>query len=220
MIYHVYSAATKASNVTDVVVATDDTRIADVCNSYHIPCKMTSDAHPTGTDRVAEVAQTIDADLYVNIQGDEPMIRPDTINAAIQPFFDEPDFDITNLCTKIIDPDEVVDTNVIKVVRSPESYGIYLSRQPIPYPKDRRDVSYYKQVCVYAFRKDSLLRFVNTPQTYLERIEGVELLRFLELGMKVKFIEEIEGGIYAVDSPSDLARVSKLMAATGIYERE
>ena len=89
---------------------------------------------------------------------------------------------------------------------------MYLSRQPIPYPKDRSSVTYYKQVCVYGFRKEPLIRFLNTPQTYLERAEGIELLRFLEIGVTVKFIEE-EGGTTAVDTPSDLARVNQLMAA-------
>ena len=216
MIYHVYSASVKASLLNDVIVATDDQRIVEACDKYDIPSILTSEKHPTGTDRVAEVAQNIQADLYVNIQGDEPMMKPNTIDAAVRPFFEQSDFDVTNLCTKILEPDEVIDTNVIKVVRSPESYAIYLSRQPIPYPKDRRDVIYYKQVCVYAFRKDALVRFVNTPQTYLERVEGVEILRFLELGMKIKFVEETEGGTYAVDSPSDLARVTELMTAGNI----
>ncbi len=214
MIYHVYQSSSKASLLTKVVVATDDDRITEACDQHGIPWIMTSDTHPTGTDRVAEVAQKMDADLYVNIQGDEPMIRPETIDAAVKPFLEGGNFQVTNLCAVIEDPDEVVDTNVIKVVRSPGSDAIYLSRQPIPYPKDRRDVVYYKQVCVYAFRKEPLLKFVTTPQTYLERVEGVELLRFLEMGISVRFIEE-QGGTYAVDSPTDLARVSEIMATGG-----
>jgi 3-deoxy-manno-octulosonate cytidylyltransferase (CMP-KDO synthetase) len=212
MIYHVYQASSQAKLLSRVVVATDDERIAEACDGYQIPWVMTSDRHPTGTDRVAEVAQKLDADLYVNIQGDEPMIRPSTIDAAITPLLQDEAVQVANICARIVDPDELIDTNTIKVVRSPSSYGIYLSRAPIPYPKDRSNVAYYKQVCVYAFRKEPLLRFLNTPQTLLERTEGVELLRFLEIGILVKFVEE-EGGTAAVDTPSDLARVNQLMAA-------
>jgi len=212
MIYHVYQSAVKASLLTRTVVATDDQRIADACDEYDIPWVMTSDRHPTGTDRVAEVAQQLEGDLFVNIQGDEPMISPKTIDAAVVPLLEDEGVVVTNLCARILDPAEVVDTNVIKVVRSPESLAVYLSRAPIPYPKDRTDVYYYKQVCVYGFRKEPLQRFLDTPQTTLERVEGVELLRFLEIGVPVKFVEE-DGGTTSVDTPTDLARVNELMAA-------
>jgi len=212
MIYHVYQSASQASLLTRTVVATDDKRIADACDEYDIPWVMTSDHHPTGTDRVAEVAQKIEGDLFINIQGDEPMISPKTIDAAVVPLLEDESVVVTNLCARILDPAEVVDTNVIKVARSPESFAVYLSRQPIPYPKDRTDVFYYKQVCVYGFRKEPLQRFLDTPQTMLERVEGIELLRFLEIGVPVKFVEE-EGGTTSVDTPTDLARVNQLMAA-------
>ena len=212
MFYHVYQACSRAKLLTRVVVATDDDTIAEACDKHEVPWIMTSDRHPTGTDRVAEVAQQLDADLYVNIQGDEPMIAPSTIDAAVQPLLDNPDTQVTNLCARILDPDELVDTNVIKVVRSPDSLGVYLSRQPIPYPKDRQDVTYYKQVCVYGFRREPLICFLNTAQTFLERVEGIELLRFLEIGVPVKFVE-VDGGTAAVDTPADLSRVNELMAS-------
>lgn len=214
MIYHVYHACSQAELLDQVLVATDDEKITKVCDEYDIPWVMTSSRHPTGTDRVAEVSQKIEADLYVNIQGDEPMILPSTIDAAVKPFLEDDEIQVSNLCARILEPDELMDTNVIKVVRTPSSIGVYLSRQPIPYPRDRKDVQYYKQVCVYGFRKEPLLRFLDTPQTYLERTEGVELLRFLEIGVPVKFIE-VDGGSAAVDTPSDLARVQELMAALG-----
>jgi 3-deoxy-manno-octulosonate cytidylyltransferase (CMP-KDO synthetase) len=212
MFYHVYQAANKASLLTQVVVATDSDIIASACDTHDVPYIMTSDSHPTGTDRVAEVAQKLEADLYVNIQGDEPMIAPSTIDAAVHPLLDDPDIQVTNLCASILDPDELIDTNVIKVVRSPDSMGLYLSRQAIPYPRDRQGVGYYKQVCVYGFRKEPLISFLNKGQTHLERVEGVELLRFLEIGVSVKFVE-VDGGTAAVDTPTDLARVNELMAA-------
>ena len=212
MIFHVYQAASLARLPTRVLVATGDDIIAEECEKHEIPWVMTSDTHPTGTDRVAEVAQKLDADLYVNVQGDEPMIRPETIDAAVEPLIEKSDDGVVNLCTRVVNPPELIDTNVIKVVRSPGSYGIYLSRQPVPYPKDKGDVAYYKQVCVYAFRRDPLLRFLDTPQTYLEKTEGIELLRFLEIGIDVRFVE-VDGGTMAVDSPSDLRIVNGLMAS-------
>ena len=212
MIYHVYQACARARLLDQVVVVTDDERITQACDQHGIPWVMTADTHPTGTDRTAAVAQKMNADLFVNIQGDEPMIDPRTIDAAVVPLLEDDQVQVTNLCARIHEPDELMDTNIIKVVRSPDDMGLYLSRQPIPYPRVREDVSYYKQVCVYGFRKDPLLRFLNTPQTFLERTEGVELLRFLEIGVSVKFVE-VEGGTTSVDTPTDLVRVNKLMAA-------
>ena len=103
-----------------------------------------------------------------------------------------------------------MDNNVIKVVLSPDFKALYLSRQAIPYPRDRQNVSYYKQVCVYGFRREPLLQFVNKVQTNIERTEGVELLRFLEIGISVQFVH-VDGGTVAVDTPSDLVRVMELM---------
>ena len=211
MIFHVYQSGARASLLDRVVVATEDERIGEACDQLRIPWVMTADNHPTGTDRVAEVAQKMDGDLFVNIQGDEPMIHPSTIDAAVAPLLEDSSILVTNLCAQVHSPDELMDNNVIKVVLTPDSMGLYLSRQPIPYPRDRQNVSYYKQVCVYGFRKEPLLRFLKTPQTNLERTEGVELLRFLEMGVPVKFIQ-VDGGTAAVDTPSDLVRVNELMS--------
>lgn len=210
MIHHVYSAASKAKLLDDVVVATEDERISEVCDKHGIKWVMTDRDHPTGTDRVAEVSGSIEADIFVNIQGDEPMIHPDTIDAAVVPLLNDSDIQVTNLCAQIHDPDELMDNNVIKVVLSPDFKALYLSRQAIPYPRDRQNVSYYKQVCVYGFRREPLLQFVNKGQTNIERTEGVELLRFLEIGISVQFVH-VDGGTVAVDTPSDLVRVMELM---------
>lgn len=217
MIYHVYQAAKSSSLLSSVVVATDDERIAQVCQDLDIPTVMTSSEHATGTDRVAEVAAKVAADIYVNIQGDEPLLDPKTIDAAVNPFMEssQEDIEVTNLCAEITTPEEVLDSNTIKVVKSPDSWGIYLSRQPIPYPRDRQDLRYFKQVCVYAFRRPVLLQFGSWEQTPMERTEGVELLRFIEHQIPVKFIE-VTGGSYAVDTPADLRRVNEIIESSGV----
>ena len=206
MIYHVYQACSKSRLITKVVVATDDERIAEACKKFEIPWIMTADRHPTGTDRVAEVAQKVDGDLYVNIQGDEPMIRTKTIDAAVVPLLEGGDIQVTNLCAEILDPDELVDTNVVKVVRDPDSFGIYLSRQPIPYPKDRNEVSYFKQVCVYGFFLHHLKHFLKFEEkTYYESIEDIEILRFHETGIPVRMLV-LQGSPLHVDTMEDLNR--------------
>jgi len=214
MIYHVYHATKRASLINEVYVATDDERIGQACDQYGMPWIITHGMHPTGTDRVAEAASRLKGDIFVNVQGDEPMLLPETIDAAVRPLLEdtEKEIAVTNLYASIVSPEEVIDTNTIKVVTGVDQGGVYLSRQPIPYPRDREGIGYFKQVCVYGFRRDTLLWFGNTPQTPLERIEGIELLRFLEHGVPVKFIE-VPGDNVAVDTPSDLHRVNKLMTA-------
>jgi 3-deoxy-manno-octulosonate cytidylyltransferase (CMP-KDO synthetase) len=214
MVVRTYKQASLASHLTEIYVATEDERIADECKRRSIPCLMTTDSHLTGTDRVAEVAGMVDADIYVNIQGDEPIIKPETIDAAILPFLEgsSDDFSVTNLCSLITDPGEAIDTNIPKVVLTDDSFGLYMSRHPVPYPKDRREVRHYKQVCVYAFRKDALLWYGNTPQPAIERVEAIELLRFLAHRIPVKFVQ-VEAGNIAVDTPEDLKRVNEILAS-------
>ena len=156
MIWWVYNQCKKVKEFTEVYVATDDERIEKACKDNDINVIMTSTSHKTGTDRIGEVARKIKADLYVNIQGDEPMIEPETIRQAILPFFDNPDLQITNLMTKIKDPVDVVNFTVPKVITNKDNIGIYLTRSTAPYPKGKIDYSYYKQVCVYGFKPEAL----------------------------------------------------------------
>ena len=135
MIWWVYNQAKKVEIIDNIYVATDDDRIKIVCENYNIPVIMTSEHHPTGTDRVAEASERFIADLFVNIQGDEPMIDPDSILAAILPFTKENDFLVTNLMAKIINPVELINNTVPKVICNSENIGVFLSRNPIPYPK-------------------------------------------------------------------------------------
>lgn len=213
MIVRVYEAVSKSSLFDWIAVATDDKRISDVCDSNNIPWVFTSSNHPTGTDRVAEVAQLVDSEIYVNIQGDEPMLEVDVIEAAVRPLLTEEynNITVTNLASEITQPGEAIDSNVIKVGFNQEGKAIYLSRLPIPYPKSPEDARYYKQVCVYGFRKSALEIFSNLPQGPLERSEGIELLRFIEHGIPVQF-HIVESNSISVDTPDDLARVNAMFA--------
>lgn len=150
MIVHTYEKANMVDEFDQVLVATDDERIEKVCKDLDIPTIMTSSEHPTGTDRVAEVAERVAADLYVNIQGDEPLIKKETITAAIRPFKIQAtsDFEVTNLYTKIRKQSDLMDATVPKVATALDETAVYLSRLPVPYPKDSRGITYYKQVCV------------------------------------------------------------------------
>jgi 3-deoxy-manno-octulosonate cytidylyltransferase (CMP-KDO synthetase) len=216
MIWWVYNNCKKVKEFEQIYVATDDVRIEQVCKKYGLSVVMTSESHVTGTDRIGEVAQKIPADLYVNIQGDEPLIEPETILKAIRPFYDNPALLVSNLMTKISDPVDVVNFTIPKVITNKEGIGIYLSRATAPYPKGEIDFSYYKQVCVYGFKPEALDFFCNYGKKYgkakMEAIEDIELLRFIENGYKVQFIE-VNSETVAVDTENDLNKVRSIMEA-------
>ena len=215
MIYHVWKRAVESKLLNDVYVATDDQRIYEACEERSVPCLMTSEDSYTGTDRVAEAAAQVESDVYVNIQGDEPMIRPQMIDAAIVPVFEsQGEIPVTNLCTRVRTQADLTDNSVIKVVKSPESYAIYYSRLPIPYPKEREGLVYYKQVCVYAFMGESLKKFRELGPLPLEIVEGIEFLRYIESGIPIKLVE-VEEDTVSVDTPSDLRSVVKIMSQQG-----
>ena len=211
MIWWVYNQCLKVKEFTEVYVATDDERIEKACKENNINVIMTSTSHKTGTDRIGEVARKIKADLYVNIQGDEPMIEPETIRQAILPFFNNLDLKITNLMTKIKDPVDVVNFTVPKVITNKDNIGIYLTRSTAPYPKGKIDYSYYKQVCVYGFKPEALEFYCNNDRGKIEQIEDIEILRFIEAGYKVQYIE-VDSDTVAVDTQKDLEKVRKLMS--------
>lgn len=216
MIWWVYQQCIKVDDFNKVIVATDSDRIIDVCNDLNIEAIMTSEKHKTGTDRVGEVASHFTADLIVNIQGDEPMIEPEMIKAAIDPFYKDKSLQVSNLMTKINDPIDVVNCTIPKVITNRDGIGIYLTRATAPYPKGSLNYNYYKQVCVYGF-KPSALKFycdygIKYGKAKMEAIEDIEILRFIENGYKVQFVE-IESKSIAVDTPKDLERVNTIMSA-------
>ncbi len=214
MIWWVYQQCKKVEDFDEVYVATDDDKIYNACKELDVNVVMTSDKHRTGTDRIGEVARKIKADLIVNIQGDEPLLEPDTIKAAITPFYNNPDLQISNLMTKIDNPVDVVNCTVPKVITNKEGIGIYLSRAATPYPKGSLDYSYYKQVCVYGFKLEALEFFCDYGVKYgkakIEAIEDIEILRFIENGYKVQYIE-VDSDTVAVDTPNDLEKVRAIV---------
>lgn len=215
MIWWVYKQCKKVDDFDEVYVATDDNTIFDTCKKLGINVVMTSDSHKTGTDRIGEVARMIPADLIVNIQGDEPLLEPETIKAAIKPFYSNPDLKISNLMTKITDPVDVVNFTVPKVITNKDGIGIYLTRATAPYPKGSIEYSYYKQVCVYGFKPDALEFFCDYGFRYgkakVEAVEDIEILRFIENGYKVQYIE-VNSETVAVDTPNDLEKVRAIVA--------
>ena len=211
MIYYVYQRALEAKLVNDVIVATEDERIQDAVLAFGGKAMMTSDKHQTGTDRVAEVAALTDAEFYVDVQGDEPLINPEAIDAAVKPLLDEPAINVTTLMTRIEEPVDLIDPTVVKVVRDLNDYVLFMTRSPIPYPKVRRDYTLYKQVGTYGFRREFLLHFAKMEQTPLELIEGIEFLRILEHGYRLKGVSTPYDSI-GVDTMSDLIEVRKRMA--------
>lgn len=216
MIWWVYQQCRKVEDFNAVYVATDDEKIFDACARLGIQTVMTSENHKTGTDRIGEVAQKVPADLIVNIQGDEPLLEPSTIKAAIKPFYSNPNLQVSNLMTRIKDPVDAVNFTVPKVITNREGIGVYLTRATAPYPKGSIDYSYYKQVCVYGFRPEALKFYCDYGIKYgkakAEAIEDIEILRFIENGYKVQYIE-VDSETVAVDTPNDLEKVRSIVAA-------
>jgi 3-deoxy-manno-octulosonate cytidylyltransferase (CMP-KDO synthetase) len=211
MIEHVYGRAAAARNVDAVIVATDDPRIADAVVKFGGEVRMTSAAHLTGTDRLAEVAAGLDCDLIVNVQGDEPLIEPDTIDAAIEPFRDDPALLMSTVSTRILHNDAITDPNIVKVVSDVRGFALYFSRSPIPYPRGPREAS-YKHLGLYVYRREFLQRIAALEPTALERSESLEQLRVLENGFSIKVVETRHDSI-GVDTPEDLERVRRLLTA-------
>ena len=216
MIQHVYERTVQAKLVNNVIVATDDERIYQVVTSFGGVCRMTRLDHETGTDRLAEVAEGLDADIIVNVQGDEPLIVPDMIDQAIQPFLGEPSLKMGTLKTRIRCLHDFLSPNVVKVVTDKEENALYFSRSPLPFFRDKwqdlKDDSFssgkllcYKHVGLYVYRRDFLLEFAAMSPTFLEISEKLEQLRALENGVLIRVVgTEFES--IGVDTPDDLAK--------------
>lgn len=216
MIQHVYERTVQAKLVNNVIVATDDERIYQVVTSFGGVCRMTRLDHETGTDRLAEVAEGLDADIIVNVQGDEPLIVPEMIDQAIQPFLGEPSLKMGTLKTRIRCLHDFLSPNVVKVVTDKEDNALYFSRSPLPFFRDKwqdlKDDSFssgkllcYKHVGLYVYRRDFLLEFAAMSPTFLEISEKLEQLRALENGVSIRVVgTEFES--IGVDTPDDLAK--------------
>lgn len=225
MVQHVYERAAQAALVSDVIIATDDERIAAVVHAFGGKVQMTSKEHETGTDRLAEVAARLDSELIVNVQGDEPMIDPAMIDAAIRPLLDDASIEMGTLKSRITRREDYLNPNVVKVVTDGRGFALYFSRSPLPYFRDLADrladrdfsgggVLSYKHVGLYVYRRDFLLRYSRMPQTPLEHGEKLEQLRALENGHRIVVVEtEFES--IGVDTPEDLEKVIKRLKAKG-----
>lgn len=199
----------------ETYVATDDQRIVDHCREANIPVILTSKDCLTGTDRVAEVAQQIDADIYINVQGDEPVIDPEDIKQILEVAVQHPDEVISGMCA--VYQEELFNSSTIpKVVARPDGRLLYMSRGAIPTNKKHEFVSAHRQVCIYAFPKIALDDFSSIKEkTPLESIEDIEILRFLELGYDVRMVEVSDSSI-SVDVPEDIKRAEDAIRTRGL----
>jgi 3-deoxy-manno-octulosonate cytidylyltransferase (CMP-KDO synthetase) len=212
MIEHVFRRAAICDLLDAVYVATCDEEIRRVAEGFGAPVLMTSSAHERASDRVAEAAASLEADIVVMIQGDEPMITPGMIVSAVAPMIADQSVTCVNLARRIVNWEEYVDRNTIKVVMDVHGDALYFSRAPIP-TLDAREIERggaFKQVCVIPFRHDFLREFARLPQTSLERAESIDMLRVIENGGRVR-MAPAEESTHAVDTAEDLRLVESLM---------
>ena len=206
MIQHVYERSKQASSLDDVIVATDDERIFTTVKDFGGKVVMTSPEHPSGTDRIAEVARSLDVEVVVNIQGDEPLIQPAMIDEVVAPFMTDPSIVVSTLKRRIDSEVEYRNPNVVKVVTDENGFALYFSRSPLPCVKSGSwtpDLCAYIHVGLYAYRKQFLLKYIQMPPSFLERTEGLEQLRILENGYRIKVVETDYVSI-GVDTIEDL----------------
>lgn len=210
MIWWVYHRAKLVKRLDEIIVATDDDRIIETCSYYNIPSIMTSIDHRNGSERLSEVAKKTDGDIYVTIQGDEPLLEPSTIDSVLNVLFSEPDIPCATLKTAYHNPVDVINGTTPKVVTDLKGDILLFTRSPVPYPKAALDYIIYKPIGVYAFKRDVLLKYGELEMGPLEKAEEIELLRLVEHGYKIR-IGEVTSETVAVDTPKDLDRVRKFI---------
>lgn len=227
MIQHVFERAARAKGVTSVLVATDDERIAQAVRSFNGNVVLTRTDHPSGTDRLAEVFADMEADVVINVQGDEPFLEPEIIEALIKPFLIDPKLRFATLKTPITDPADLLDSTIAKVVVDKDDFALYFSRSPIPFLRDAMEMGpdgikinlpkeeqVFKQVGLYGYRRDFLLEFSKWAPSPLELLEKLEQLRALHHGVKIKVVTVAHSGL-SVDTPADLERARTIFNNTG-----
>jgi 3-deoxy-manno-octulosonate cytidylyltransferase (CMP-KDO synthetase) len=224
MIQWVYERTAQSSTVNRTIVATDDERIAAAVRAFGGEVAMTRADHPTGTDRLAEVAENLDTTLVVNVQGDEPLIDPRMIDQAVMPMRRNAGVAMGTLCTPITSIEEYLNPNVVKVVTDRNGFALYFSRAPIPHARDLgtdlanrfAEVTAFKHIGLYVYRRDFLLAFPKLSTTPLEQSEKLEQLRALEHGFRIK-VAETKLMSQGVDTPEDLETVRRLMVAPATH---
>jgi 3-deoxy-manno-octulosonate cytidylyltransferase (CMP-KDO synthetase) len=216
MIQYVVEAVQQAKLLDRVIVATDDMRIVEAVRKFGGEAQLTSPDHSTGTDRIAEVAKDLEAEIVVNIQGDEPLLDPRMIDEAIQPMLADSSIKAATLCRPIVSEEDLLSPHVVKSVFDLQGNALYFSRSLIPYPRKAEGHKAYEHIGIYVYRKDFLMQYVQMPQTPLEKTESLEQLRILENGVKLKVVvTSYEYVGLSVDTPEDLERVRAI-----ITERE
>jgi len=211
MIWWVYKRVCSVKALDEIYVATDDNRIKEVCEHYDIPVIMTSPKHPNGAMRLQEVSETVQADFYVQLNGDEPLMNTDAIIAAIPESVPQDVEFGTNIITQIDDPAQVMDASNIKMVFDDQMNALYMSRTPIPYPFKSIDFQYYKHVGIIGYNKMMLDFYKNSRPGRFERIEGIDTLRFLDYGKQLKLSLVPDCHSLSVDTQKDLDMVIKMM---------
>ncbi|WP_263368504.1 3-deoxy-manno-octulosonate cytidylyltransferase [Edaphobacter bradus] len=208
MLAWVYDAARACPQLDDLIVATDSEEIANLCSANNWPVQLTSPSLPSGTDRVHAIAQLIDADIYVNIQGDEPLLKPEHLTALLKPFA-HPHVEVSTLkvaCT----PANIHNPNAVKVVTAADGRALYFSRATIPYNRDGGPTQYWKHIGLYGYRKAALQRFPTLPPSTLEHTERLEQLRFLENNIAL-YVEHTDFDTIGVDTEEDLKLVETIL---------
>lgn len=213
MVQWVWEAAAKSGVADRVVVATPDQEIVDACASFGAEAVLTSHDHPTGTDRIAEVAEKIAAEVYVNVQGDEPLIRAESIKACAEPLLANDQITMGSVYSEC-PPEEYVEPATVKVVTDAAGYALYFSRYAIPFARNERRIPVKKHVGLYAYRRDALLAFRTWPMSDLEAAESLEQLRFMHNGVRI-FMAPGAGTELAVDTPEQADQVRRILAARG-----
>jgi len=212
MVVYVFRRAQGCRLLSDLLVATDSEEVVEACHAFHVPAVMTSSAHRSGTDRVWEVSRARVADVYVNIQGDEPLVTTGHIESLVRPFLKEPEVQVTTLKIRAT-PEEVPTRTANKVVTDRHGDALYFSRLPIPCDRDERgDVVYWKHIGMYAYRRPVLEVYHSLPPSMLEQAEQLEQLRLLEHGIPIRVLETREATI-GVDTEEDLKAVVALVAS-------
>lgn len=217
MIQHVWERTSQAKTLEKVIIATDDERILRKAKEFGAEAILTSSSLSSGTERVAETVKDLDVNIVANIQGDEPLIEPQAIDEAIKSLIDDPEIPMATLAYKTTKKEEIKDPNVVKVVFDKDNFALYFSRSPIPFSKEHRSPftvhgsPFYKHLGLYVYRKEFLLKLAKMKPTPLERMEGLEQLRVLENGYRIKVVETEYDSI-GVDTPRDLERVRAVIS--------
>jgi 3-deoxy-manno-octulosonate cytidylyltransferase (CMP-KDO synthetase) len=209
LVLWVYRAVRSSDLLDDVIVATDCAEIFELCSKHSCKAQITSDKHRSGTERVHEISQSVEADVYINVQGDEPMVRADHITTLVS-LMKKAQVRVGTLKTPAA-AEDIANPNAVKIVTDLSGRALYFSRSTVPYDRDGLRPSYFKHLGVYAYRKAELDRFVTLPESSLERAERLEQLRFLENGVSIYAAETPYDSI-GVDTAEDLARVEKLLS--------